>query len=128
MRDYTHHIEAEPGFSIEVDTEICRAAKIEQCIERERFVILLLDEIHVKEDLVYNKHTGELIGFSFLNEIWSDLDSLEEKVTESSFPTELLANSMMTFISRVCCFCHRNIQNNYAHKPAEKESSGKSIT
>ena len=100
LRDYTHHIETKPGFSTKVDTEICRAAKIEQCIEREKFVILLLDEIHVKEDLVYNKHTGKLIGFSFLNEIWSDLDSLEEKVTESSFPPELLANSMMTFMVR----------------------------
>ena len=100
LRDYTHHIETKPGFSTKVDTEICRAAKIEQCIEREKFVILLLDEIHVKEDLMYNKHTGKLIGFSFLNEIRSDLDSLEEKVTESSFPPELLANSMMTFMVR----------------------------
>ena len=24
---------------------------------------LVMDEMHIKEDLVYNKHTGEVIGF-----------------------------------------------------------------
>ena len=36
--------------------------------EWQRCTVLLIDEIYVKEDLVYDKHTGALIGFTFLGE------------------------------------------------------------
>ena len=32
-------------------------------------VILLLDEIHIRDGLVYDKHTGTLLGFSNLGDI-----------------------------------------------------------
>ncbi len=59
LRDYTHHIKAAQGFSNEVDSQLCSAAGIDRIEEREKYVILLVDEMHVKEDLVYDKHTGE---------------------------------------------------------------------
>ena len=36
--------------------------------ERNRQVALVLDEVHVKDDLVYDKHQGNLIGFANLGE------------------------------------------------------------
>ena len=36
--------------------------------EWQRCTVLLIDEIYVKEDLIYDKHTGALIGFTFLGE------------------------------------------------------------
>lgn len=33
-------------------------ANISTCPERERLMVLLMDEMHIKEDLVYDKHTG----------------------------------------------------------------------
>ena len=35
-------------------------ANILDCTEREKYIILILDEVHVRENLVYNKHTGML--------------------------------------------------------------------
>ena len=59
LRDYTHHIKAEPGFSSNVDTQLCNATRMGECEEWQKHVILLIDEMHIKEDLVFDKHTGE---------------------------------------------------------------------
>ena len=50
LRDYTHHVPPTPGFSAEVDCQLINAANLDQCEERERYVILVLDEMHIKED------------------------------------------------------------------------------
>lgn len=39
LRDYTHYIEAKPGFSHEVDVMLqFRDAKVDTCVEREKYV------------------------------------------------------------------------------------------
>lgn len=46
-------------------------------LEHEKYVALVFDEVKVKEDLVYNKHSGELIGFIDITDINQHLSSLE---------------------------------------------------
>ena len=58
LRDYTYHIQSSIGFSEEVDKYLMDLAKISLCPEREKYVVLLMDEMHIKEDLVYDKHSG----------------------------------------------------------------------
>ncbi len=36
--------------------------EVESISENKRFVSLMLDEMKIKEGLVYNKHSGEMIG------------------------------------------------------------------
>ena len=43
------------GFSEEVDKYLMEVAKISLCPDREKYVVLLMDEMHIKEDLVH-KH------------------------------------------------------------------------
>ena len=38
---------------------MCEAASIQTCPEREKYVVLVLDEMHIKEELVYDKQTGQ---------------------------------------------------------------------
>ena len=119
LRDYTHHIKPSAGFSADVDTQLYHAAKLDSCEEREKYVILLLDEMHIKEDLVFDKHSGELIGFINLGDINSHLLALEQSLTsDSSSPP--LANSMMTFMVRGL-FSH--LQFPYAHFPCHNLTS-----
>ena len=66
LRDYTYTAKAAAGFSREVDMHIMEAAKLLSCPDREKHVILLMDEMHLREDLVYDCHTG---SFSFLCEV-----------------------------------------------------------
>ena len=63
LRDYTYYVKANNGFSSDVDRMLMKAANIESCPTRDKHVLLLLDEMHIKEDLVFDKHSGELIGF-----------------------------------------------------------------
>ncbi len=69
LRDYTHYINSTIGFSNQVDQELARVAAITTCTEGQKCVVLLLDEMHIKEDLVYDKHSGALIGFTNLGDI-----------------------------------------------------------
>ena len=58
LRDYTYYAEASTGFSLSVDKQIMDCANISSCPERERNVVIILDEMHIREDLVYDKHSG----------------------------------------------------------------------
>lgn len=43
----------------EVDEQLMTVSKIKTCPERERYVSMLIDEMHIKADLVYDKHSGK---------------------------------------------------------------------
>lgn len=58
LRDYTYYTRASAGFSNSVDRQLMEAANIELCTIREKHVILIMDEMHLREDIVYDKHTG----------------------------------------------------------------------
>ena len=61
---------------------------------------LLLDEMHIREDLVYNKRTGRMIGFTNLGDINKHLLAFEQSVEENKTEGNVLAKSMMAFIVR----------------------------
>lgn len=100
LRDYSHYVNATVGFSDEVDAQLARAAKLNSgsCEEFEKCVIMLMDEMHVKDELVYDKHTGSLIGFVNLGDINAHLLAFERSVTQKSVPAESLATTMMVFM------------------------------
>ncbi len=49
----------------DIDEQIMRVAMIDSCPEREKYVIILIDEMHIKANLVYDKHSGTSICFLF---------------------------------------------------------------
>ncbi|XP_065894386.1 uncharacterized protein [Dysidea avara] len=100
LRDYTHYVKAASGFSSDVDKMLMSAAKVDSCPEREKCVIMLLDETHLKEDLVFNKHTGCLTGFCNLGDINTHLLKFESEVEGGKPADQVLAKSMMVFMIR----------------------------
>ena len=60
---------------------------------------MLMDEMYVKEELVYDKHTGGLVGFVNLGEINSHLLAFEHSIAQDGTPlqAESLATTMMVF-------------------------------
>ena len=46
-----------------------QAAKDSACDPRELCNIVPLNELHISENLMYNKHNGALVGFANLGEI-----------------------------------------------------------
>jgi hypothetical protein len=57
-------VQACSGFSAEVDEHLSAVMKLATCEDHEKLVVLLLDEMHVRENLVFEKHEGSLIGFA----------------------------------------------------------------
>ncbi len=83
------------------------ASKVASCLERNKYVLLLLDEMHVQEDLIFNKHSGELIGFSNLGDINMHLESyvrsLDTDAKQSPpHPCHGIYGSRVIFENAVC--------------------------
>lgn len=57
LRDYTNIIKAKSGFQCEVDEQLFKEAKVEELADHQKYISLIFDEVKIKEDLVYNKHT-----------------------------------------------------------------------
>ena len=100
LRDYTHYVKSSPGFNTEIDSQLIKMADVASLNEHERHVCLLLDEMHVKDDLVYDKWTGEIIGFTNLGDITTHLSKVEREfsrmVTDESEPDIDIGNEEST--------------------------------
>ena len=104
LRDYTHYISTQIGFSAEIDEQLIRS--IDLSIERNRYVTLVMDEVHIKEDLVYDKHEGKLVGFVNLGEMNNHLHDFESALLGNT-KDRPLANSMLVLMVRGL-FSHLN--------------------
>ena len=60
---------------------------------------LVIDEMFIREDLVYDKTNDELIGFTDLGDINNHLVAYEKCLNEDTCPT--VANSMLVLWSAV---------------------------
>lgn len=100
LRDYTHYITTVAGFSNEVDKELMEAASVGASPEWQRCVIIILDEMHIREELVYDKYSGELIGFADLGDINHHLLAFEQSVDLLHSTSESLASSMLVMMVR----------------------------
>ena len=61
LRDYRNYIRPTRGFNPKVVRDL--KEKTKEFSEQKRYVTILLDEIKIQDDLVWEKHTEELIGF-----------------------------------------------------------------
>lgn len=74
LRDYTNVLHPRSGFMLDVFLELKNLTA--SLTENERWVVLLHDEISIKQDLVYDRLTGELIGFIDKSQ-WTDATAKE---------------------------------------------------
>lgn len=84
LRDYTNFVHPKAGFQQEVLDEIKHAA--DKLSVNEKWVVLLHDEMTIKEDLVFDKRSEEVVGFVNLNN-W----------TNQGFPSGNVASHVLVF-------------------------------
>ena len=63
LRDYTHYIKASTGFQPEVTEQLMNEAKLDTREDFEKAIVLVFDEVKLKDSLVYDKHWVRIIGF-----------------------------------------------------------------
>ena len=83
-----------------MDRQLLQAANFRSCPEWHKLVVLLLDEMHIRENLVYDRRTGRMIGFTNLGDINNRLLAFEQSVEENETEGIVLAKSMMVFMVR----------------------------
>ena len=100
LRDYTHYIKSSSGFSTDVDKMLMDAARVTTCPEREKYVVLLFDEMHIRDDLVYDKHSGKMIGFTNLGEVNNHLSQYEQSLEGDFAAGPQIAKTVVVFMVR----------------------------
>lgn len=99
LRDYTHFNTTGAGFSAATDDQLKQYAKLGETPNCRSLVGLLFDEMHIKEGLVFNKNTGNLIGFVELGDVNDAF--VRYSNSESSSQSELpLAKSVLFIMVR----------------------------
>ena len=83
-----------------MDRQLLQAANFRSCPEWHKLVVLLLDEMHIREDLVYDKRTGQMIGFTNLGDINNNLLVFEQSAEENKTEGNVLAKSTMALMVR----------------------------
>ena len=88
LRDYKNYIRATRGFNPDIVNEL--AKKTSTFSEIERYVIILFDEMKIQENLVWDKHSGEMIEFVDLGDINVNFATLKN--------TQTLATHVLVFL------------------------------
>ena len=77
LRDYTHYINNKPGFSVEVDKQLVEEMSLESLEEHDKYVCIVADEMNIKEGIVFNKSTSDIVGFTELGDINNSIQILQ---------------------------------------------------
>ena len=79
LRDYTHYFTSKVGFQNEVNQQLMSEVDSLSLPENRKYVGIIIDEMKVKEGLVFDKYTGEVIGFTNLGDVNNNLLQLENE-------------------------------------------------
>lgn len=101
LRDYTHIFEVKCGFQREMNQQLMADAKVNELDETQKHVIIAFDEMHIKEDLVFSKHSGEVVGFVNLGDFEKQLGELENAcITEEKLQHPAIATHLLVLMVR----------------------------
>ena len=90
LRDYKNYIRPERGFNKSIINELKN--KIKNFSYNEKFFVILMDEMKIQSNLVWDKHTGELIEYVNLGDTELNYATLEK--------TDNIATHILAFLIR----------------------------
>ena len=69
--------------------------KVKDFSDKEKFIVLLMDEMKIQENLVWHKHNSELIGYVDLGDIDLNYATLSKVTTVASHVLVFLIRSIV---------------------------------
>ena len=92
LRDYTNYFQSKPGFQPEVDRMLLEEASRHGSSQMNTYVVIIFDEMKVRESLVFDKHSTSVIGFASLGDLNDQFKQLEQSNSDHpTIATHLLA-------------------------------------
>lgn len=101
LKDYKHFAPAVVGFSTSTDSQLLDQLKQQKPSHLAEYVGIIIDEMYIKEGLVFDKSNGSLTGFSDLGEVNNILLAAEQKYKDpDSVQRKPLAKRMLVIMVR----------------------------
>lgn len=113
LRDYTNFLKSKPGFQSEVDLMLVRESNLSTLPEWRKYVVVLFDEIKVRENLVYDKHSEEITGFVQLGEVNDAIQELEQNMSNDIHIPKVATHVLGVMVRGL----FTNLKFPYAHFP-----------
>ena len=104
LRDYTHLYQPKIGFQKGVDQQLFDEFKVDDIADWQRHIGIVLDEMKVKEGIVYNKNCCKILGYINLGEVTNQLLEFEQKCSEDG-----QSRYIPSVAKYICCFMVRGI-------------------
>ena len=89
LRDYKNWVHQKCGFNDEIVLELIEVT--DKYFDVQRYIVLLLDEMKIRSNLVYDKESGELIGFVDLGDPDVNYSTLQKE-------NELATHALVFFV------------------------------
>lgn len=101
LLDYSQFTEAQEGVQQDL-LELLKNDIEKNCANGyEKYFSLMLDEMSIRSDLVYNSRTGELVGFTNLTSLEAELAALEAEISGGTYQRKL-AKKILVFMLQGC--------------------------
>lgn len=97
MHDYRHLCTSQSGFGAVTDQQLIPQVYPQHLV---KYVLIIMDEMYIKEGLVYNKATGSLIGFADLGGVIQQLDDYERSLSTEVPQSRPLTKTMFIMMVR----------------------------
>ena len=101
LRDYAHFIKSPAGFSSDLDQFLAEEADVDHLPDWKRHITLVLDEMKIKECLVYDKHETEVIGFADVGKINNHLARFERQCNGQECPVSLATHMLVLMVQGI---------------------------
>ena len=92
LTDYRHYAPARCGFSAATDIQLLEVLRQQKPIYLAKYVVVVIDELYIKEELVFQKSSGALIRYQDLGDINNILYDAENQVKNPNNCKRPLAN------------------------------------
>ena len=100
LNDYRHHSSSTSGFSYSTDMQLLDLLKNQKPSDIAKYVTVVLDEMYLREGLVFQKSSGALIGYTDLGEMNNILNDAERQYKNPDVHQRPLAKVMLVFMVR----------------------------
>ena len=115
LRDYTQFFKSKSGFQAEIDQMLKKEAQLDKLPDHKKYVVLLFDETKVKESLVYDKHSAEVIGFVELGDVNEHLAQLEQSCSNQDKQHQVATHILALMVRGV----FTTLRFPFAHFPSQ---------
>ena len=100
LRDYSHCNMSGAGFSTATDEQLREYVNPGETLSHKSLVGLLFDEMHIKEGLIFNKNTGNLVGFVELGDVNDAFIKYSNSESDSDLSSVPLTKSFLFIMVR----------------------------